>query len=71
MVRAMKARIAPGSIEDRILDVVPPAPATMAEMVKAGRARPEDVKAAVARLINAGVVRMLGNKRGATYVRVR
>lgn len=63
-------RVAPGSLEDRLLDVLPAPPAEMSDLISAGKARPEDVKAAVKRLIADGRVRMLGDRRGARYVRI-
>lgn len=61
--------IHPGSLEDRLLEALPPPPLPMDALVAAGKARPEDVKACLRRLIDAGLVRMLGDKRGARYVR--
>ncbi len=68
--RPRRRRIAPGSLEDRILEVIPPAPVDMDAILAAGKARPEDVKAALLQLRREGVVAMVGNKRGARYVRV-
>ena len=64
-----RRRIAPGSLEDRILEVIPPAPVDIDVIVAAGKARREDVIAALQGLRQSGVVRMVGIRRGARYVR--
>lgn len=62
-------RIAPGSLEDRVLEVIPPAPVDIEVIVAAGKALRPDVIACLQQLRREGRVVMLGNKRGARYVR--
>lgn len=64
-----RRRIAPGSLEDRILEVIPPAPVDIDAIVSAGKALRPDVIACLQELRRQGVVRMVGRRRGARYVR--
>jgi len=60
--------IAPGSLADRLRDVIPPGRGgTMAAMLAAGKALPEDVKAEVQRLRDVGYIRTYGQKRAMRY----
>lgn len=60
--------IAPGSLADRIRRACPQAQgATMRAIIADALARPEDVKAEVARLREAGYIRVYGRRRWRRY----
>lgn len=64
--RRLTARVAAGSLEDRILGLAK-APTTLAQLVESAGARKPDVKAAVKRLIAAERLTLTGRARGARY----
>jgi hypothetical protein len=67
MARA-RVFIAPGSLADRIRTAAPSGVgATMTEIIAVALARPEDVRAELGRLRDAGYIRVYGQRRAMRY----